>query len=189
MLGKFPRAPPPNAMPISLIILHAAMFFVASTLLALIVMTGNFARLYAAVLWIGIDLLVSLAALLLMPLPQYTRYFPNLLRLHSGALIVLLVLMGVDAIRAVHPRSRLFFVGFALFALTRLVQGYMYYELHCSVWLLETFIGVSFAVIYGSLIAGLFLPVPPLTSRLEDAKAEAAHSAALLVVAGSRSRS
>jgi len=174
-------------MPLSLFILHAAMICVASALLALIVITGNFARLYAAALWIGVDLLVSLVALLLMPQPQYARYFPGLLRLHSWALVILLLLMGIDAVRETHPCSRLYFVGFALFGLTRLVQGYMFYELHCSAGLLNSFYGLTFAVIYGGLIAGLFRPVPPLTKPLQKESRGERHPAVLLL-ARSRTR-
>jgi len=158
--------------PLIVEMLYGASIVLDLLLLCVVVGTGNARGLAPAVAWVSIDLTVTAISIVLSWLPVYAHQcFPLLLRFHTCAFAVGLVWMGRHAWLRVHPLSRAFFAGFALYAVCRFGM-YVLFRMNgnhargTSIWWLDS---VVYLVIAGALALSFFLPVPPHEPEHDDA--------------------
>lgn len=154
--------------------LYGASLVLDLLLLCITIGTGNARPLAPAVIWVSIDFTVTAVSIALSWLPAYAHEcFPLLLRLHTCAFALCLVWMGRHAWLRMHPLSRAFFGGFALYAFFR-IGMYVLFRLNgnhargTSIWWLDS---VVYLVVAGALTLSFFLPVPPHEPEHDDAPA------------------
>lgn len=149
-------------MPIAIILLHFGLVCAAILLLMLLCSTGNWADLLPATTWIAVDLLVSVTSMALCLRPDYAAALaPGLVRAHFLFFVLAVAWMGLDALRAKHPLSAIFFFAFAAVLVGRVFQFLAARWRFLGFGSIEALNALIYLAAVFILVQALLLPIPP----------------------------